>query len=557
SPARVAMLIPTYNEPEDVLLPVIAAALSITPPHETWVLDDGNRPGIELLAHSLGARYLAREENTHAKAGNINSALRVIEADLIAVIDADHVVGSDFLHHTLCYFDDPQVAVVQTPQDFYNTDSFEHGRRQRRRFNEQAVFYRVILPAKNRWNAVFWCGTNALVRVKALEEVGGVATGSVTEDIHTSIRLHRRGWRIVAHNEVLALGLAATDVNQYVLQRRRWARGALQVMRMERPVTGPGLTLPQRLAYASTLLGWFDAWRSLGYMVLPMVVLATGALAIRVPLSVFGPVFLITFLIQFTAFRFLSRGYYPPVMATVFETLRMPAALPATLELLRSGDRRFKVTPKGRMSDGRHRIPPPRLLLALFGLGVLVLVWFALTLSGLTPLHYGEPGAMFGGAGFLVLNLALLVAAASRASSSRFSGERRASVRFDLDRAVRLDGHPGRMRDASLGGARLLIEGDFPRFAPEYRGRLVVDGFARPLPARVVRIYGRSPEGTHLGVCFDIRTPRVRADLALWLFRHLRREEEAACPPGSSRSPGRPQVAAAARSATGAAASPR
>ena len=111
--------------------------------------------------------------------------------------------------------------------------------------------------------------------MKALLDVGGVATGTVTEDIHTSIRLHRRGWKIVAHNEVLAVGLATADLNQYVLQRRRWARGAIQVMRAEHPLTGPGLTLPQRLAYASTLFGWFDVWRSLGYVLLPMVVLAT------------------------------------------------------------------------------------------------------------------------------------------------------------------------------------------------------------------------------------------------------------------------------------------
>ena len=84
--------------------PVVAAAVSISPDHETWVLDDGNRREIEEMAHTLGAHYLARGENKDAKAGNINSALRVVEADLIAVLDADHVVGPDFLHHTLCLF---------------------------------------------------------------------------------------------------------------------------------------------------------------------------------------------------------------------------------------------------------------------------------------------------------------------------------------------------------------------------------------------------------------------------------------------------------------------
>ena len=528
TPLRLAILIPTYDEAEEVLLPVVAAAVSISPPHETWVLDDGNRPHVERMAHALGARYLARADNRDAKAGNINAALRVIEADVIAVFDADHVVGPDFLHQTLGYFDDPKVAVVQTPQDFYNTDSFEHERRRGRRFNEQAVFYRVIMPAKNHWNAVFWCGTNAVVRMKALLEVGGVATGTVTEDIHTSIRLHRRGWKIVAHNEVLAVGLAAADLNQYVLQRRRWARGAIQVMRAEHPLTGPGLTLPQRLAYASTLFGWFDVWRSLGYVLLPMVVLATGGLAIAAPFSLFGPVFLAMFLLQFAAFRLLSRGYYPPVLATIFETLRMPAVLPATLELVHRGERRFRVTPKGRVGDEHRRLPPPRLLLALLGLGVAAMAWFGLTLAGLTPLHYGERAAMYGSAGFLVINLALLWAAAARATAARFAGERRASVRFATDLPGTLRGMPVRVADMSLGGARLRVEGECPDLGPGWQGLLALECCLLRLEVRVVRVYSRTPEGVELGVAFGGGQQRAVAGLALFLFNDLRRATEAA-----------------------------
>jgi cellulose synthase/poly-beta-1,6-N-acetylglucosamine synthase-like glycosyltransferase len=528
TPLRVAILIPTYDEAEEVLLPVVAAAVAVSPNHETWVLDDGHRPQVESMARSLGAHYLSRADNRDAKAGNLNAALRVIEADLVAVLDADHVVRPDFLHHTLCYFDDPKVAVVQTPQDFYNTDSFEHDRRRGRRFNEEAVFYRVILPAKNRWNAVFWCGTNAVVRVAALRDVGGVATGTVTEDIHTSIRLHRRGWRIVAHNEVLALGLAAADLNQYVLQRRRWARGAMQVMRAEHPITGPGLTPAQRLAYASTLFGWFDVWRSLGYLLLPMLVLVTGGLAIAVPFTVFGPVFLATFLLQFTAFRFLSRGYYPPLLATIFETLRMPAVLPATLELVHHGEKRFRVTPKGRVSSQRRRVPPPRLLFVLFGLGVATLGWFGLTLVGMTPLHYGEPAAMYGSAGFLLMNLALLIAAAARAMAARFAGERRAGVRFITDLPAKLDGVPARVEDVSLGGARLLLEGSCPWVEPDERGRLFLDTCPEGLEVTVARVYSRTPAATEAGVSFGTGQEPALARLALFLFHGLRQASEVA-----------------------------
>ncbi|MGH2384944.1 MAG: glycosyltransferase, partial [Candidatus Limnocylindria bacterium] len=123
----VAVLIPTYNEGPEILVPTIAAAVALEPVHETWVLDDGERSEIAALAASLGARYLARSTHEHAKAGNLNHALGVVEAEILAVLDADHVAAPDFLRATLGYFADPRVALVQTPQDFYNITSFEHG----------------------------------------------------------------------------------------------------------------------------------------------------------------------------------------------------------------------------------------------------------------------------------------------------------------------------------------------------------------------------------------------------------------------------------------------
>ena len=221
-----------------MLAPTIAAAVAVRPA-------------------DLGARYLRRDDRRHAKAGNLNHALEVIDADVVGVLDADHVPRPDFLTATLGYFDDPLVALVQTPQDFYNLRSFEHSRTASRDgFNEQSLFYRAILAGKNRWKAAFWCGTNALLRVSALKDVGGVATGTVTEDIHTTILLHAKGWRTAYHNEVLARGLAAASAGQDLLQRHRWGTGAMQVLRTDNPLTVKGLSVAQRLAYAFTLFGW-------------------------------------------------------------------------------------------------------------------------------------------------------------------------------------------------------------------------------------------------------------------------------------------------------------
>ena len=454
---RVAVLIPTYNEPEEVLLPTIAAAMAMEPPHETWVLDDGRRPEVHQLAMELGAHYLTRPDNSHYKAGNLNHALEIIEADIYAVFDADHVAAPNFLRHTLCYFDDPQVAVVQTPQDFYNTDSFEHQRQSEEAiFHEEAVFYRVIGPGKNLWDGAFWCGTSSLVRSQALKDVGGVATETVTEDIHTTIRMNRKGWKGVYHNEVLARGLAPADALQYMVQRNRWALGAMQVLRIENPVFSRGLTFGQRLSFITTILAWFDSWRTVTFILLPAAVIFTGASPINAPGSVYVPAFLLAFLSQFFALRLLARGYYPPVLSLVFEMLRLPAVLPATLAIFNPKKRHtFKVTSKAAQDD-RDKIKPPQVLIALMAVCTISIVWFLVTIFGFTPTHYGANApAVIGSFIFACVNFWLISIAIKRIRGAQYAGNRRNGFRFEVFLRGEIDGRTCVIRDISLTGARV------------------------------------------------------------------------------------------------------
>lgn len=533
APARIAVLVPTYNESIDILTPTIAAAVAMHVDHDTWVLDDGERPAVAALAAELGARYVARSDHSHAKAGNLNHALGMIDADFVAVLDADHVAAPTFLERTLGYFDDPEVALVQTPQEFYNVDSFEHQASEGQsidRFHEQALFYRVLQPGKNRWDAAFWCGTGAVVRVAALRAIGGVATDTITEDIHTTIRLHRRGWRTVYHNEVLARGLAASDAATYQQQRHRWGTGAMQVLRKENPLFVSGLTLRQRLAYATTLLGWFDAWRSLGYLLLPIVVLVTGAVPIRADATTFAVFFGTTFVLQQLALRALSRGCHRPVLSVLFELVRMTPNLLATLTLVTRRRVAFAVTPKGRIGDADGRRPPsePRLLRLLAVLSIGAGAWFALTLAGFTPTVYGVPWAAYATFGWLCVNVLLLVGAIRRVRSLRYAGERRASVRFDTTLSGTIDDVGCAILDLSLTGARIavherieLAQAVEPGAAGERR-RLVIHIAEAPAPVEldaVVRSRGaRVDQVRVLGLEFLPDQNLARASLALALF---------------------------------------
>ena len=523
---RVAVLIPTFNEDREVLLPTIAAAVSLQPAHQTVVLDDGERPWVRHLAAELGAEYLARPEHTHAKAGNLNYAIARIEADVVGVLDADHVATPDFLTHTLGYFAEPKIAVVQTPQDFYNVDSFEHARsrpwlwRRRRAggFNEQRLFYRALEPGKNRWGAAFWCGTSALVRITALRDVGGVAYETLTEDIHTTVRMHRRGWRTAFHNEVLAYGLAARDAAQYQTQRNRWGVGAMQLLRLERPLTGRGLTMAQRVAYASTLLGWFDSWRTLGYVLLPLLVLTSGATPLVASVSTCAAVFGGVFVIQRVALSTLGRGYAPQGLATLFDFIRMQTNLQATLTLLRSRDKPFEVTAKGGYA-ARRRVTAPTLLWTLFALTVVTAIWFAASLAGLTPVTYDVVWVAYGAAGWAGVNAVFLVTAIHRIQSDRFAADRRRGVRLQIGAGrVRLDDADAELLDISVGGALVRCANPPVAVDGSFRLRFSVGNERIMMSARERSRLPAGASGALIGVEFSAGQDRTAARFVVALF---------------------------------------
>lgn len=297
------------------------------------------------------------------------------------------------------------------------------------------------------------------MRLDALREVGGVATETLTEDIHTTIRLHRRGWHTVYHNEVVAHGLAAQDSDQYQTQRLRWGTGAMQLLHLEHPITGPGLRFRQRVAYASTIMAWFDSWRSLGYVLLPVAVVFSGASPIYANVKTFVLFFGVTFVLQRFALAMLARGYAPIGMAMVFEFVRMQSTAMATLSYLGWGERTFKVTAKGGESS-RRRQRAPRLLWFLEGLSGAAVAWFLAVVTGVVHFTYTVPWSVYFAMVWLFFNALLISAAIERIRSSRFASDRRSSVRLHASGRAQLDGHDAEVIDISIGGALVRVSED-------------------------------------------------------------------------------------------------
>ncbi|NNF79630.1 MAG: glycosyltransferase, partial [Rhizobiales bacterium] len=166
----VDVLVLCYSEPVEIIQRTLEAAANLDYPHTTWLLDDGRRPEMKALAERLSCRYLARDTNLNAKAGNINHALTHAQGEFVVVFDGDHVPLPEALDRLLGYFADPKVAMVQAPQDYYNTDSIQYFNRGRRGalWHDQSHFYHFSQPCRFTWNAVTCCGTSVAYRRSAL-----------------------------------------------------------------------------------------------------------------------------------------------------------------------------------------------------------------------------------------------------------------------------------------------------------------------------------------------------------------------------------------------------
>jgi cellulose synthase (UDP-forming) len=452
----------TYDEPSEVLAATLAGCRALTYPHTTYLLDDGRRPEMEKLARLAGARYLTRPDNLHAKAGNINAALERTGGELVLMLDADHVPMPDALDAMVGYFDDEHMALVQSPHDFFNHDSAQHyavGR------HEQSLFYRVVCPGKDRHGAAYWCGSAALIRRRALIEIGGVATETIAEDFHTTIRLLRHGWRSRYHDEVLVQGLAPHDLDGYLLQRDRWARGNLAVFTLpESPLRARELRPLQRLSYFASLAAYLAPPMRLLLLATLGLVLWTGELPMKISVIALAALWLPSVTLNLSAGAALARGYMKIGETAHYELLTMEVYARALRCALFPGHTAFKVTPKqGTGGGGLESLRRLHLVLicaALLGVGTALRL---LDLAGIGPLH-DLPGL----AAVVVPLLGLIelrrIGRTLLAVGRR--QQRRLVYRFEGDAPAQCysdEGHvAGRLVDASAAGVGLVLDAPLP-----------------------------------------------------------------------------------------------
>lgn len=368
----VDVLIPTYNEPTELLEVTLRAALDMRYPGShlrVYLLDDGGtvqkrtqaspakaaeaqQRHIELqeLAARHGGGYITREKNLNAKAGNVNEALAHCSGDLVLILDADHVPTVDFLEKTVGFFQqDEKLYLVQTPHFFINPDPVEKNLDMFGRMPpENEMFYAVIQRGLDFWDGAYFCGSAAVIRRSHLDEVGGIGGVSITEDAETAMKLHAKGYRSAYLNEPLISGLQPETFSSFIVQRLRWAQGMVQLFMLRNVFMMKGLSIPQKLCYFSNTFYWFFSYARVMLLLAPMAYLVLGLRFYNASIPEFFAYGLPAMVGAIMTSDYLFGRYRWTLISELYEMLQSLFSLQAIFMVIKNPRApSFNVTPKG------------------------------------------------------------------------------------------------------------------------------------------------------------------------------------------------------------------
>jgi cellulose synthase (UDP-forming) len=506
----VDVFIATYNENLDIVRSTAVAARDMDGPHRTWICDDGRRLEMARLAKELGVGYITRPDNANFKSGNLNNALSKTSGDLILVLDADHIPRREQLTRMLGYMDDPRVGLVQAPQVFYNLNSFQHVPKGALNWHESLLFHHRIQNGADRYGMAFSVGSGGLNRRSALDAIGGFANGSITEDIHTTMRMHAAGFRTVYVDQPLGFLLAPETPLAYHIQRQRWAQGGLQILRKENPLTREGLSPHQRVAYLNALAWPFSYLSYLVFYLGPAVYLLLDISPITSSAAWAVPLFLAHILFGMSVFRLLASPQAQVFRAEIYRMVTLPTVLTALPRLLFPDGLKFQVTPKGTRSG------IPRIMAT--GVMALLVLNVVGACAGIYRLGAGDPDVA--GVTFTTVLSVFFVAVAS-AALSKLRKHGNDAVPFEIPVSISTTARSG---DQPLHVEVLAMTSQRARLAldrPLSRGdRLDLDlipiGLTGSVEAEVDRTHADPLE---VGIAFQQLRPTTRDALDRFVFQ--------------------------------------
>jgi cellulose synthase (UDP-forming) len=371
--APVDVFITVAGEPVEIIEETARAAIAMDYPNfRVHILNDGyvakkdDWKDVVMMARRLGINCITRTVPGGAKAGNINNALRQTTSPFVAIFDADHVPHSNFLSEMMGYFDDKKMGFVQSPQ-FYKDQ--KTNRITQVSWDQQSLFFGPIMIGKNRLNSAFMCGTNMVVRRKALMQAGGMCEFNIAEDFLTSLFIHNKGWNSLYVPQVLAEGLAPGDFLSYYKQQFRWTRGSLEVIFKYNPLLMRGkLSMRQRMQYLISASYYLSGIVVLLDALLPVLFLFTGLVPVMTSTMTLAFVFLPYIFIALYTLQLTSNFSYT-YEAIAFSLSSFYIQIRAVIAVLTNQKTSFAVTSKKQIKGNFLYLTTPQILYVLLFIG--------------------------------------------------------------------------------------------------------------------------------------------------------------------------------------------
>lgn len=530
----VDVFVPTYNEDPELLAGTLAAAKSMVYPQgkiKIWLLDDGGteqkrtdkdpqkaiaatrrHEQLKALCDAMEVNYLTRKRNEHAKAGNMNEALKVTNGELVVVFDADHAPVRTFMRETVTYFlDDPKLFLAQTPHFFLNPDPLEKNLQTFHNMpSENEMFYSGVQTGLDKWDASFFCGSGAVLRREALDTTGGFAGQSITEDCETALALHSNGWHSVYINKPLIAGLQPETFDSFIGQRARWCQGMLQILILNRPFLAKGLSMPQRICYAGTNLFWLFPISRLIFMFAPLLYIFFSLEIYEANIQEFCAYALTYLIASFGMQSYLHGKLRWPWISELYEYVQSVMLFGSIVSVVRNPRKpTFNVTAKGITLENNFISPLARPYFAIFFLltaAALYSFWRLIT----------EPVAsdlLLMVAGWNAINLSIAAVALGVVAERR---ELRRNQRLDVQRHGLLRQGDKTwsvlIKNASSGGVGIQFMDDVPDIETDsnWQGEVEVRRAGKqvkfPVTIRSVSVVDGE---NHYGFAYTVRTPEV------------------------------------------------
>ncbi|WP_326992928.1 glycosyltransferase family 2 protein [Chitinophaga sp. 212800010-3] len=291
------------GEPYPMIVKTLTAIKAVQYPHTTWLCDEANDPYLIEICQQLGVRHVTRTTHENAKAGNINNALKQATGELCVVMDPDHVPAPGFLDPIVDHFNDPAVGFVQVVQAYSNLgDSLVAKGAAQQTFQ----FYGPIMATMNSYGTVLAIGANCTFRRKALDSIGGHAAG-LSEDMHTAMQLHAKGWKSIYVPAVLTRGLVPSTMSAYYAQQLKWARGTAELLVTSYVKLFPNFTWRQQLHYGTIPFHYLSGFIFLINFLIPILSLITGRIPFHVDMVDFAVICLPAIASIFLVRHFVQR----------------------------------------------------------------------------------------------------------------------------------------------------------------------------------------------------------------------------------------------------------